>query len=236
MPSWTLRSSSPDCASRYGGSRANCVPIDGSHLAGFVDGTYGAFDANKCFITDTTYTVGAECRYLKHYGNGVITYQTGGLYQYTDSQSSRHQYQRGDVNYVVGGGGGYGVGHSQGVASADGSTMDMFVLRAGGQSLSGPGGSAGSLGNGNGGNNGPHHDWYEHRGGIYKFGYYNCSRIVQGGAVDDYQYHYFCSDGLDLYAGCVASCGTAMADYSSFNFTSAMFGEVTETSTSQVFS
>jgi len=123
-------------------------------------------------------------------------------------------------------------------------------------------------------------DRYELRGGTYKFGYYDCDRIVQGGAADDYQYHYFCSSGYDLYqgarqkagsvcsqglenhftrggsvtphlrsiahcllfvnlrfaAGCVASCGAAMADYTSFNFTSALFGEVADTSTSQIFS
>ena len=76
----------------YGGSRANCVPIDGSHVATFVD---GSFSANTCFLTDTSYAlpgVSNPCKYLKHYGNGVITFATGGIYQYTDSQSSRHQY------------------------------------------------------------------------------------------------------------------------------------------------
>jgi hypothetical protein len=43
---------------------------------------------------------------------------------------------------------------------------------------------------------------YEHRDGRYKFGYYDCSRLVEGGGVDDYQYHYFCSSGIDLYTGC----------------------------------
>jgi len=141
----------------YGGSRENCVPIDGSQVAAFVD---GSFTSSKCFLTDTSYTVGAQCEYLKHYGNGVITYATGGLYQYTDHQSSRHQYQRGDVEYECGGGGGTGVGHSQGIATADGATMDFFVMRKSQQSLEdGGSGSAGNTGNGNGGNNGPHHDW-----------------------------------------------------------------------------
>jgi len=35
---------------------------------------------------------------------------------------------------------------------------------------------------------------YELKDGIYTFGYYDCDRIVQGGAIDDYQYHYFCSN------------------------------------------
>mmetsp|Transcript_41900 Transcript_41900/g.94657 ORF Transcript_41900/g.94657 Transcript_41900/m.94657 type:complete len:233 (-) Transcript_41900:706-1404(-) len=183
----------------YGGQRANCVPIDGSSVADFVTSSFGA---STCFLTDTTYTVQPPCAYLKHYGNGVITFATGGLYQYTDRQSSRNQYQRGEVEYQLGGGGGLGAGQSQGVSATDGATVDFFVLRQGDQSLqnSGSGGEA-NEGNGKRGNNGAHHDWYELRNGIYKFGYYDCSRIVQGGAVDDYQYHYFCSSGYDLYEG-----------------------------------
>jgi hypothetical protein len=59
--------------------------------------------------------------------------------------------------------------------------MDFYVLRKGLQSEQGggSGGGAASVGNGVGGNNGPHHDWYELRGGTYKFGYYDCDRIVQ---------------------------------------------------------
>jgi hypothetical protein len=41
---------------------------------------------------------------------------------------------------------------------------------------------------------------------------------------------------VDLYSGCVAKCGSYMADYTSFNYTSALFGEVEDTSTSQIFS
>ena len=159
----------------YGGSRENCVPIDGStagaspvdYLAPF------AMSSSDCFLTDTTYTglsgisATTHCKYLKHYGNGVLTFSTGGLYQYTDSQSSRHQYQRGDTNYEVGGGGGIGEGHSQGGSwLGDGAmTYDYYVLRQRKQSLAGapgmgnngPGG--GNFGNGQGGNNGAHFDW-----------------------------------------------------------------------------
>jgi hypothetical protein len=77
----------------YGGSRANCVPIDGAHVATFV-ADLPSFGPGTCFLTDTAYAlpgVSNPCAYLKHYGNGVITFATGGIYQYTDHQSSRHQ-------------------------------------------------------------------------------------------------------------------------------------------------
>jgi hypothetical protein len=92
--------------------------------------------------------------------------------------------------FQAGGGGGLGTGHSQGIVVSDNVVVqDFFVIRKGDQSL-----SANQ-------NNGQHHDWYELKSGVYKFGYYDCDRIVQGGAVDDYQYHYFCSNNFDLYAG-----------------------------------
>lgn len=59
----------------YGGSRDNCEPIDGSSVATFVD---SSFTSSTCFLTDTDYTVAPPCEYLKHYGNGVITFATGG--------------------------------------------------------------------------------------------------------------------------------------------------------------
>ena len=159
----------------YGGSRENCVPIDGStagasavdYLASFAMGN------SDCFLTDTAYTgvsgvsATTHCKYLKHYGNGVLTFATGGLYQYTDSQSSRHQYQRGDTEYQCGGGGGSGEGHSQGGSwLGDGAmTYDFYVLRQAGQSDAGAAGAGnngpggGNFGNGRGGNNGAHFDW-----------------------------------------------------------------------------
>jgi len=211
----------------YGGSRENCDPIlanvNSASVAEFID---PSFTTSTCFLTQTSYSVQPDCKYLKHYGNGVITFATGGIYQYTDSQSSRHQYQRGDIEYQCGGGGGTGIGHSQGITTtADGTVVqDFFVMRKADQSLN------------RNQNNGPHHDWYELKSGVYKFGYYDCDRIVEGGAIDDYQYHYFCSSGYDLYSGCVAACGLNMADYTSFNFTSTLFGEVDDTATSQIFS
>lgn len=61
----------------YGGSRDNCEPIDGSSVASFVN---SSFTSTTCFLTDTDYTVAPPCEYLKHYGNGVITFATGGEY------------------------------------------------------------------------------------------------------------------------------------------------------------
>lgn len=71
-----------------------------------------------------------------------------GLYQYTDSQSSRHQYQRGSIEYDAGGGGGLGTGHSQGIQLSDSVVVqDFFVMRQASQSLN------------SNQNNGQHHDW-----------------------------------------------------------------------------
>lgn len=219
----------------YGGSRANCDPqTAGDTVAVFMPENPAS---DFCFLTDTDYASGsASCREIKLYGNGVMAFSTGGLYHYTNRQSSRNQYERGSTEYKSGGGGGWGTGHSQGGSFEGGETShgtDFYVLRQSkpNKHFSSPANSAAS----------DHYDWYELRDGIYRFGYYDCGRIVEGGSIDDYQYHYFCSNGFDLFQGCRAKCGvgnyaTELADYRTFNFTSSLFGEIEETQTSQIFS
>ena len=225
----------------YAGSRANCEPIIATATtAPFMNDEPSA---DFCFLIDANPpyaradSANVTCRELKLYGNGVITYSTGGLYSYTNRQSSRNQYERGDIEYAVGGGGGYGVGHSQGAGFTGGADKaygtDFYVLRQGTPSVV-DGERATNVPN-------DHYDFYELRDGIYTFGYYECNRIVEGGAIDDYQYHYYCSGGFDLFQGCLNKCGVGdyndtLADYRTFNFTSSLLGHIEETQTSQIFS
>ena len=170
----------------------------------------------QCFITDTNYTNGfGKCHFLKLYGNNIMTYATGGMYQYAN-----------DISYASGGGGGTGYAHSQG-AGDDGIINDFFVMRGGNVAASAADNVA----------VGTAFDFYEHKDGIFQFGYYDCDKIVQGGAVDDYANHYFCSNGTDLFQGCMSACGSLIMNWTMYNFTSALFpdnkGE--DTQTSQVF-
>lgn len=210
----------------YGGGRANCDPIlTTNSVASFMAFRTDDDDDDFCFLTDTSYAgAPAACRAMKLYGNGVITYSTGGLYEYTDRQSSRNQYERGEVEYALGGGGGWGSGHSQGGPEFGLSGTDLYVLRRG-----------------KGGVPNDHFDFYELRRGFYKFGYYDCDRIVEGGSIDDYQYHYYCADNFDLFEGCLRRCGVGdyaqgLADFRTFNFTSSLLGSIGESQTSQIFS
>ena len=116
-----------------------------------------------------------------------------------------------DISYAVGGGGGSGHGHS--------SRGDFFAIRLAD----------------NGNSSFPAFDWYELKGAIYRFGYYDCSKILEGGATDDFTEHYYCSSGVDLFRGCNESCYSQMKDLTAFNFTSSLFGREAETTTSQLF-
>ena len=81
----------------------------------------------------------------------------------------------------------------------------------------------------------PAFDFYELRNGLYKFGYYDCSNILQGGATDDMTKHYLCSEGIDLFKSCNSTCNGQMEDMTAFEFESTLFGAEHETATSQVF-
>lgn len=189
----------------HGGNRANCVPINDYKTPDFIND----LPSGGCFITDTNYTTGwKKCRFLKLYGNNVITFSSGGIHIYAP-----------DVPYRSGGWGGDGYGRSQGAGA-----QDFFALRLSDSSESQDGDASENA-----------FDWYELKDGIYKFGYYDCGKIFQGGAVDDFTNHYFCSEGTDLFAGCNDACDGQLQDFRAFNFTSHHFGNSNETTTSQLF-
>ena len=177
--------------------------------------------ANLCFLTDTNYTNGWEkCKMLKLYGNGILTYSTGGMYQFAD-----------DITYASGGGGGTGYAHSMG-PGLDGVTSDFFVVRgAYGSEAGGVRPAAADIAVGTA------FDFYEQKDGRFQFGYYDCDKIVQGGAVDDYANNYFCTGGVDLFRGCLMSCGPQISNWTMYNFTSALFpdNQNADTQTSQLF-
>ena len=130
----------------------------------------------RCFITDTTYASGpGSCEHLKLYNNEVITYSSGGVYQYqearvdyfdkvvdpvaegiADPRKRRYEedYGVGLEGHGAGGGGGNGFAHSQMTA-----TETFFVMQKAHTS------------------DNPAFDFYELKGGIYTFGYYNCSKV-----------------------------------------------------------
>lgn len=211
---------------RNGGNGPNCKPhiLTKKNIAPFMDLTPMNEDnpQSKCFLTDTVYTNGLDkCHFLKLYGNGIITYSTGGMYQYAN-----------DISYKSGGGGGTGYAHSQGPGADEilGSE-DFFVARglkydAGGIKVTADGVAAGTA-----------FDYYEHKSGIFTFGYYDCDKIVLGGAIDDYAPSYTCTDGIDLFQGCVRSCGPRMMNWTMYNFTSALYPDNKngDTETSQLF-
>jgi len=189
----------------HGGDRPSCEPLNVYEVADFVPTitNQAAKDASdSCYITTTNYTTGwSKCQFLKLYKNDIITFSSGGIYQYAD-----------DIYYAAGGGGGDGYGHSQGIGGED-----FFAMRNSNNTEVAA------------------FDFYELKGGRYTFGYYDCSKILQGGATDDMAAHYHCSEGIDLFKGCNETCWGKMEDMREFDFESSMFGAESETSTSQVF-
>lgn len=172
-----------------------------------------------CFITDTNYT-----RYFTRKSDGKTACCMAPNYnkcQYmklyandviTFSAGGLYQFAD-NIEFAAGGGGGYGHSHSQGMGSEH-----YFVMRKRNDT-----GFKGF-------------DYYELRDGKYTFGYYDCGKIVQGGAIDDFKQHYYCSAGVNLFEGCNRTCwGQGLQDYRRFNYTSTLFGSPDETTTSQVF-
>jgi len=181
-----------------GGNRADCQPIPNAKVALFISEL--GITQDRCFLTATNYSTGfGRCNFLKRYGNGIITFSSGGLYQPADN-----------IFYESDGRGGTGFAHSQGDRGED-----FFALRAR-STFQG-------------------YDWYELKDGRQTFGYYDCARIVQGGAVTDFSNNYECSQGVNLYHGCLKECEQQMRNYTDFNYTSVLFGDPADTTTSQVF-